>query len=111
VADVIIKSFKENKLPNGEPIYAIEEKEGKAIPKIRVYPNPASTYVKLDCDKRSILNGTIDIFNVEGTWLTSTSFATLKDFVLPVDNLVSGFYFLRITTAESASTLKLVITR
>lgn len=111
VADTLINAFKRNRLPNGEAIYAIEDKGEKEAWKIRAYPNPATNFVRLACDNKTAKEGTIEIFNLQGERLNSTSFVNLNGFVLPVDHLASGFYLLRITSANSSTTLKLVVTR
>jgi hypothetical protein len=73
---------------------------------IKVYPNPAREYLNI-----SNLNNLqhIDIQNLTGTSIWSTSFSGEENVIIPVSGLPKGLYFIRVQTADRVITKKVII--
>lgn len=73
---------------------------------IRVYPNPASEYLNI-----SNLNNLqrIDILNITGTPVWSSSFPGEENIIIPVSGFPKGLYFIRVQTSEGIIARKIII--
>ena len=77
---------------------------------IYVYPNPATAEIKIQNLKSEF--GEVTIYDMVGKKVFQSQISNLKSqFRIDVSPLNVGIYFLRIQTAESIQSMKIVIAR
>ena len=83
-----------------------------ALSQIKVYPNPAQSYVYLKSDV-SLENTSVEIFNFTGQKIFSKNLSDLTLNKLDIQDLSNNVYLLKISNAETGSriTKKLIINR
>ena len=79
--------------------------ENEYITNIKLYPNPATDFINIECDK-TIKN--IVIYNVTGQIIKILQVSNSKNIRINATNLKSGFYYIKIST-EKESILKNII--
>lgn len=76
-------------------------------PLIEVYPNPATCMINIDL-KHDVTNGEISVLNINGqVCLKKKLERTLNQ--IDISNLVSGVYFVKLTTESSVQVKKIII--
>jgi hypothetical protein len=69
------------------------------ILKIYVYPNPAKDYLKLVIENNEIDDLSYQLSNLDGKLLQVKKVES-NETLIPMDNILSGVYFLRITVSK-----------
>lgn len=92
--------------------YDVEE-YAETVMNYDVFPNPATDQVNIRFYQDNLGKANILLFNTLGQVVYSDVFSvdnSLSEYVIPVDNLPKGFYFLRITNADGLSeTSKIIV--
>ncbi|TAH43218.1 MAG: T9SS type A sorting domain-containing protein [Bacteroidetes bacterium] len=83
--------------------YSVGIGEGPKSLRFEIYPNPASTYLKVK-SVQGESNAKLSITDLTGRILISQDFSTLLEAQLPVDKLLSGMYLLNIETDKGLAT-------
>jgi len=82
---------------------------------VSLYPNPASSNVKIVIDALKNLNNLeVEIYNINGAMISQESVdmpAGLNTYNLSVESLNTGIYFIKITSEGFSSTHKLVVAK
>jgi hypothetical protein len=77
------------------------DKNGNVI--YNIYPNPSSSYVKIDCNE-NITNYLIKIITVDGKLLTTT-----KNKTISTTSLASGIYYINFETDQFIVSKKIIV--
>ena len=111
VTDQVNQAFRTNQLPNGEPIYGVEELATIENPGIRLYPNPTSGGVTVVVPGIPMPAGTrIEILNNQGTTLDQLVVDHQASSVsLNLTGYPSGFYFIAVTTPQTRLVGKVLV--
>lgn len=75
---------------------------------IKVYPNPATDFLKIDFDKNKILINDLTLFDLQGkpVWYGEDK---TKEMMIPVHSCPDGVYFLQIKTDQGVLSRKIFI--
>lgn len=73
---------------------------------VAIYPNPATTNVSIKL-KKSVTNGTVDIYNWNGQLLKSSKIH--QNTTIDISDLITGVYTLRIQTAKDILVNQLIV--
>ena len=82
-------------------VTGINEIVGKDL--VKIYPNPSSSYVKIDCNE-NITNYLIKIITVDGKLLTTT-----KNKTISTTSLASGIYYINFETDQFIVSKKIIV--
>jgi Secretion system C-terminal sorting domain len=74
---------------------------------LRLFPNPATDFLSVDCPTMKTGGVTASIFDISGKLLYQKDFGSPK-FTLPTMNLASGIYFLKVTQGDKTVNGKFV---
>jgi hypothetical protein len=80
-------------------INSISELPGSEIT-IRVFPNPASSFVILEVDSKSSADLHFELYSLDGQLLLSRDLTTLQEFI-DVQNLAPSIYILKVFNARN----------
>lgn len=84
--------------------------EPEALREIRTYPNPATDMVTIDLNGSDANLEAIELMAVDGKTLRSVNTAAHEKLVrLPLNEIASGVYFLRLTTDRGTATRKILV--
>ncbi len=78
---------------------------------IKVYPNPAQEFVNIDLNEFSDKVNSINVMNVNGQQISSTTVANDKTLKLPLQGLSDGFYFIQFQSEQGVLTKKIIISK
>ncbi|MDD4604326.1 MAG: T9SS type A sorting domain-containing protein [Bacteroidales bacterium] len=111
MVDQINKSFVNNKLPNGDPIYGINAQHSSSTSVINIYPNPSSDQVNIDFGNEYMpVNTTLELMTSHSNCIKKLTLSnSQKSVVLNLSDVPSGFYFIRITAQGSPVIKKVVV--
>jgi hypothetical protein len=96
VADKINKAFAENRLPDGTPIYGINEKNTNNNIDFLIYPNPAKNLIMIDFGQSFSGPVTVKILSIYGNQATQSKVFNANRISLNVSDLSAGMYFLQL---------------
>lgn len=72
------------------------------IQSLSLHPNPAKNFIQINLNDKVIENATIEILNANGQLMYQEQIGYLQnDYQVKVDNLVAGFYILRVRNDKS----------
>ena len=74
--------------------------------KVRLYPNPANDFIKIESEK-NIKN--ISIYNITGQIIRTLQVVNLNYIEVDVNNYAKGLYFLKVSTGNGTTTKKIII--
>jgi hypothetical protein len=74
---------------------------------IDVFPNPAKDFIRVH-NPNDIAINQIDIYDITGRLIFSEQNLTQHQNIIPLDNLSSGVYFLRILTDKGVVNKKII---
>jgi len=111
VADKINKAFAENKLPDGTPIYGLNEKKVNNELEFRIYPNPVKNLITVELQSNQPEEGLINIFSFQGELILESFMNGQKKVNIDVSNLSSGIYFIQCLSKGSIGTKKFILMR
>lgn len=74
---------------------------------LNIYPNPAADFIKVNLSKKYI-DATLTIFNQIGEIVNTTNLISSNQINIPIGNLASGIYFLRIESENGIRTRRFV---
>ena len=77
--------------------------------KISIYPNPFSESITIESKQTSLLNTTVELYDISGKKLSNFIIDNSSIFTLPIDkNLSKGNYFLKVANEGKIETLKII---
>jgi hypothetical protein len=79
-----------------------------SVEEIRVYPNPANDFINIDIDNQALLNGMIEVCDLQGKRLFN-GFVHPGNNCFGVSSLEPGIYLLKIYVNEMSRTTRLII--
>ena len=103
--------FTINMLPPVINYYTATDKVEENAMTINLFPNPANHVVNLAISSEEAINGTVSILDVTGkvAYMNNLNVAAGQEQVsLPVDQLPSGVYLVRITSETTQQTMKFI---
>ena len=77
----------------------------------KIYPNPASQYVTVDLSGTNILNAAATLTDMQGRKVYASDMSTQTTFVIPVNSLAPGVYFLQISTDGGLINKKITVSK
>ena len=112
ITDIVNNAFATNTLPNGFPFTGIADRNADNQVAVNVYPNPASGQVSVALSHEPGSQAAIGLFTLQGNCLLLKEIsANQHEINLDVSGLESGLYFVKVTTAKSVATKKILIIR
>ncbi len=88
--------------PMSDPETEVED----VIPHVQVAPNPTSGLFKVILNEHS--EGTVQIIDLNGRAVFTQSYGHSKEWVINIQNLHSGIYFVKVKSGEGITTKKLI---
>lgn len=88
----------------------VEDPEQKTV--LAVYPNPANDFINVALTTESAEDITLELLSLDGKLIRQKAFRTNGDYQLipiRVEDLASGFYFVRVNTPNEIAVEKIVI--
>lgn len=82
--------------------------ELQALSSIKVYPNPASNYITLSCDKE-LNNATIELYSTTGAKVYSNTETITNNKCIDVSELNSGVYILKVLTGSAVMSATFIV--
>lgn len=89
--------------------YVSENNYSETINEISIFPNPVKDYVNISIILKQSIPFTVSIQNIEGKTLQNNSFKDSRNITLPVNNLLSGIYFIKIQFAQRVPVIKKIV--
>ena len=112
ITDIVNNAFATNTLPNGFPFTGIADRNADKQVAVNVYPNPASGQVSVALSQEPGCQASIGLFTLQGNCLLFKEMpSNQQECTLDVTGLESGLYFMKVTTAKSVTTKKILIIR
>ena len=110
--DIVKQSFVSNTLPNGTSFNGIKDKGNSSSWTVQMYPNPASTFVKLLFNKSNQESFTIRVINSNGSLVRIFETTPRAEFIeLNLTDLPQGLYLVNFQSKTQYITKKLSIIR
>ncbi|MEI6901045.1 MAG: T9SS type A sorting domain-containing protein, partial [Bacteroidota bacterium] len=109
VVDKINNAFINNKLPDGTPIYGINEHQGFHDLKFRIYPNPAKDLINLDFVQNPYDECTIKLISTAGNVLREIHAQKQEKVSINISTLANGVYIIQCQSKSSVGTRKFIV--
>ncbi len=84
----------------------LERLKNEELHNIRIWPNPASNSVQIECDFES---ADVFIFNSNGILVKKDALLSARHMIVSTENLANGFYTISICAGKSTQHFKLII--
>ena len=84
------------------------QKLSKGIPELNIYPNPVKDILHIHTENSFPGAKRIEIFSIDGRLMKSEQTGPVDSYSIPVDDLQSGLYILRISTGHRIKTAPIV---
>jgi hypothetical protein len=110
--DTIRSSFAMNKLSNGNSFNGIENYNNASSLSVKIYPNPANTFINIEWNGNSREKSTIRIINFTGSLVASEEKNPhAKQVKINISDLPTGLYLVNIQSGSQTVTKKVSIMR
>jgi hypothetical protein len=111
VVDKINKAFAENRLPDGTPIYGINNRSREYDLEFRVYPNPAKDIITIEFGLNLQEPLSVRLLNMQGNLIKETTVKSGKKLNLNISGLPEGIYLIQCLSSLSIQTKKIIVLR